>query len=211
MLHELLRKLTYLSWKGAQLVLFMTTAHRGHEVITQGRKRPAKGSVGAKSAGPIFGNEYEKDLEVPEFIDDYNHFMRGVDIADQFRSYFKVGRRWYRTWKPLFYFLLDVAVINAFRLSAYCDPTHEMLFKNHRKHREFHRRLALALMKRCEAQRAVKAPTVTGSRKDRQSRTYYKKHNRGPSRTTYGCSTCNINVVVDDWLSYGYGILALYT
>jgi hypothetical protein len=43
------------------------------------RKRPKKTSSLAKTARAAFGKEYEKLLEIPEYIDDYNHRAKAVD------------------------------------------------------------------------------------------------------------------------------------
>jgi len=55
-------------------------------------------------------------LPIPEFIDDYNYHMGGVDIADQLRSYYCTQQRSCRNWYPLFYWLLDTTLVNAYRI-----------------------------------------------------------------------------------------------
>src|SRR5947207_3289199 len=58
---------------------------------------------------PNGDNRSKQDLEIrhlnlstsPEFIDMYNHFMNGVDRADQRRTYYRTNWRNYRTWRPL--------------------------------------------------------------------------------------------------------------
>jgi hypothetical protein len=45
--------------------------------------------------------------------------MGGVDIADQLRAGFSTQQRGLKPWRPLFYWLLDSAIINAFRLSEH--------------------------------------------------------------------------------------------
>ncbi|RPB18258.1 hypothetical protein L211DRAFT_831819 [Terfezia boudieri ATCC MYA-4762] len=40
--------------------------------------------------------------------------MGGVDIADQLRSYYKTQRTERRNWLPLFYWLLNLSIINSF-------------------------------------------------------------------------------------------------
>jgi hypothetical protein len=32
---------------------------------------------------PIFGDSHHEKINIPRFIDDYNHYMGGVDIANQ--------------------------------------------------------------------------------------------------------------------------------
>ena len=42
--------------------------------------------------------------------------MGGVDLANQYRESYKTHRATLRNWWPLFYCLIDVACINAYRL-----------------------------------------------------------------------------------------------
>jgi hypothetical protein len=54
-----------------------------------------------------------KELEIPIFINDYNHYMNGVDLANQYRSSYEVHLKGYRNWLPLLYFFINAAVVNA--------------------------------------------------------------------------------------------------
>jgi len=63
--------------------------------------------------------EHTRDLPIPIAIDDYNRFMGGVDIADQLRAGFSTQQRGVKPWRPLFYWLLDSTIINAFILSEH--------------------------------------------------------------------------------------------
>jgi hypothetical protein len=58
-------------------------------------------------------------LPIPGAIDDYNHHMGGVDIADQLWAGFSTQQCGVKPWRPLFYLLLDSTIINAFRLSEH--------------------------------------------------------------------------------------------
>jgi hypothetical protein len=42
--------------------------------------------------------------------------MGGVDLANQFRELLEINRTTNRTWWPLFYWLIGVACVNAYRL-----------------------------------------------------------------------------------------------
>ena len=80
------------------------------------RRRPVKTSTNGRIVRKVFGSDYVKDLQIPYFIDDYNHHIGGVDLANQFREAYETHRATQRTWWPLFYWLIDIACINAYRL-----------------------------------------------------------------------------------------------
>jgi hypothetical protein len=80
------------------------------------RKRLAKTSINGRIVRKIFGEEYIKELPIPCFIDDYNYDMGGVDLANQYRELYETYRASLRNWWPLFYWLIDVTCINAYRL-----------------------------------------------------------------------------------------------
>ena len=75
-----------------------------------------KTSTSARIVRCIFGDDATKALEIPVFIDDYNHQMGGVDIANQLRESYETHKATWRNWWPLFYWLIDVIVINSYRL-----------------------------------------------------------------------------------------------
>ena len=61
----------------------------------------------------------------PQSIVNYNMHMGGVDLADQLRSYYKVGRPCKKWWRYIFWFLLDVTLVNAwviFQASTHNPP-----------------------------------------------------------------------------------------
>jgi hypothetical protein len=58
-------------------------------------------------------------LPIPSAIDDYNHYIDRVDIADQLQAGFSTQQRRVKPWRPLFYWLLDSTIINAFQLSEH--------------------------------------------------------------------------------------------
>ena len=71
------------AWKDQNVVLFMTTVHDGKEFVERDRRRPAKTATKAKTSRAVLGDDAMKRLKIPRFVDMYNHFMGGVDQADQ--------------------------------------------------------------------------------------------------------------------------------
>ncbi|EKG09378.1 hypothetical protein MPH_13594 [Macrophomina phaseolina MS6] len=104
------QKILQLAWKDSQIVLFMTTVVDARTTIPRVRKRPNGADKWMKAE---FRDQAFKSLNIPEFIDMYNHFMNGVDRADQIRTYYRTNRRNYRTWKPLWNYLFQTTICNA--------------------------------------------------------------------------------------------------
>jgi hypothetical protein len=108
-----------LAWQDNNIVLALSNIHtinRTEDFREKVRKRPAKTSTNGRIVRHIFADEPTKSLSIPCFIDDYNQYMGGVDLANQFRESYETHRPTFRTWWPLFYWLIDVASINAYRL-----------------------------------------------------------------------------------------------
>jgi hypothetical protein len=62
----------------------------------------------------VWGNQAVYPIEIPQVIDDYNHWMLGVDKSDQLIAYYRPEIRCRRTWMPILLHCLDVLRINAF-------------------------------------------------------------------------------------------------
>ena len=117
-------------WQDSNKVGFCTIVHNGTEWPVRLRKRPKGTSTSAAITKQPFymfnppslckePYEHTRRLPIPGAIDDYNHFMGGVDIADQLRASFTTQQRGVKPWRSLFYQLLDSAIINAFKLSEH--------------------------------------------------------------------------------------------
>src|SRR5215471_11959551 len=84
----------------------------------QSRNRSGATSTSTSITRPIFGDSARKNLPIPTAINDYNHFMGEVDIANRYRANFTTLRRKnYRYWKPLFHWLLDIVLANSYLLA----------------------------------------------------------------------------------------------
>ena len=63
----------------------MTIGHVFIKEITRNRKRPKKTSINSIIAREVFDGQHRKELEIPIFIDCYNHYMNLVDMVNQLR------------------------------------------------------------------------------------------------------------------------------
>jgi hypothetical protein len=93
--------------------------------------------------------EHTRLLPIPGMIDDYNHHIGRVDIADQLQSKFSTQQCSAKPWKPLFYWLLDTTIINAFLISENRRKAKLSLDKKDKirsAHRAFREALVTALL-----------------------------------------------------------------
>jgi NAD+--asparagine ADP-ribosyltransferase len=79
------------------------------------RKQPAVTSTNAAIARTPFSDEIKKQLEITISIKDSHHSVSSVDIATQYRASYE-HRKTNRTLFPILFFLLDAAIINAYRI-----------------------------------------------------------------------------------------------
>ena len=84
----------------------------------------------------------QKDIPQPVLY--YNSNMGGVDMMDQFRSYYKVGRKSHKWWRSSFWFLFEVALIIAYILYKNMPRPNGVKPMNHFN---FHLEVARALCK----------------------------------------------------------------
>jgi len=116
----------------------MTTAYNLIDTVIRPRKRPSATSTSAAITRPIFRDSAVKDLPIPIAIDAYNHHMGGVDIANQYREALTTLRTQNnRYWKPLFYWLLDIALVNSYLLSKVSRESEIGPSKGNHDHRKF--------------------------------------------------------------------------
>ena len=136
------------AWKDNNTVLFMSTVADPKATIVRRRRRPGATSTSAKTSWKAFGGEKIKELAIPEFIDLYNHFMNGVDTADQLRSYYGTQRVHVKHWKSLWHFLLDTTITNAYKLTHCTSERPYAWGSKHSSHSRFRTELANELFDR---------------------------------------------------------------
>src|SRR6202021_3409306 len=99
--------------------------HNDIEWTIRNRRWPADTSTSASITRQPFGvlqadrsttRPYKscRWLPIPGMINGYNFNIGGVDIADQLQALFNTQQRTQRNWMPLFHWLLDTSIVNAF-------------------------------------------------------------------------------------------------
>jgi hypothetical protein len=72
-------------------------------------------SANARVVRPVFSNAVRKWFYIPTAINNYNHYMNGVDRNNKLRRNMTVYRaNEHRNWRLIWHWLLDVALVNAF-------------------------------------------------------------------------------------------------
>jgi hypothetical protein len=121
-------------------ILGMTTGHLPIEKITRDRKRPKKISTNSSIAREVFDRQHRKQLEIPLFIDCYNHHMNSVDIANQLRATVTVHfSRNEKEFFPGMFWSINMILTNYWKIyESLYGPFLSFTQKRHpRAHREF--------------------------------------------------------------------------
>ena len=132
------------------MILFMTSIDIGQEFVNRMRRRPAKTATNAKTSRAMFDDVATKVLPIPKPIDLYNHYMNGVDVADQLRCYYNTQRVCNKTWKPLWHWLLDTTVTNSYKIANTTEERSYAELKKHNAHKQFRTDLVTGLFEHSE-------------------------------------------------------------
>ena len=126
-----------LGWIDNNTVLSLSTVYTVNKFadkIRRSRKRPAQTSTNARMTRKSFdGLGSRAELEIPRYIDGYKYNMGLVDIADQHRQAYATQRKSMRKWLPKWYWMIDHACINAFKIGVYALDGHW----TNKQHRDF--------------------------------------------------------------------------
>ena len=75
-------------------------------------------------------------VDCPSAIVNYNQNMGGVDLSDQYRSYYPVGRHSKKFWKALLWYLVNMALVNSYIIyKLTCEKVQCKKVKSHLKFR----------------------------------------------------------------------------
>lgn len=131
-----------LLWIHNAPVTMMSTIHSLKEQGLKPNWNPGTKSTNGAAASEFYQDNELLDILVPIIILAYNLNKVGVDVADQYRTYYDTQLTSRRNWYPLFYWALETAIINAFIIYRDEHAGKEM------DHLDFRLDLAWALIER---------------------------------------------------------------
>ncbi len=137
-------------WKDNSIILFQSTMFDDQIYIIRDRKRSSRTFISAKTARTSFDNKSHAKLSILNFDDVYNHYMITVDQTDQLRSFYAYNH-WCRSeeHKILYEFLIEISVINIYKLSLHSEVSKKAKYT---VHSEFRTTLATGFIQASERQ-----------------------------------------------------------
>lgn len=100
-------RIAAVKWMDKKPVRFLSTAHSPRNVSNV-RRRVGKGS--------------RAEIGCPKVVEEYNKIMGGVDKFDQYHERYAIGRRSTKWWHRIFYYLIDLAIVNSYLLWHLRNP-----------------------------------------------------------------------------------------
>ena len=101
-------------WVDNNVVTMVMTMHTPDETVSHVRKKPRVNAVNKLNLNQIWGENFTKMNEIPVVIDDYNHWMGGVDQNDHLIPNYRHQLHCKQIWMPLMLHSLDVLRVNAY-------------------------------------------------------------------------------------------------
>ena len=114
--------IAYIQWLDKRVVTVLSTIHSATNFVET--RRMVKSN----------GRWKDCHFRQPEAISCYNKFMCGVDIFDQLASGYRLLRRSKKFTKSLFYDMLEIAVINSFKLMQEWRKIHPGVIQRRRRY-----------------------------------------------------------------------------
>ena len=84
------------------MVFSISTVHRLGQMVERCRRHPRKTQKNQAHVDKVWGLKGKINIMIPKKIDDYNHWMGGVDLCDQQIIYYHPSIRCHRNWVPIF-------------------------------------------------------------------------------------------------------------
>ena len=121
-----------MAWVDLNTLQLLTTVHTIEDLKTSFYKNSRR-HHGIPAKSRVFVDDEEEKLPFPMPIVEYNQHMGGSDGNAQQRAYYSSQRSDRRYWWSIFIFLLDAAVLNAFKLWRILYPNSTLSYLDFQK------------------------------------------------------------------------------
>ena len=103
-------------WVDNNIVKMVFNVHMGakDESVMKPRKKSRINDSNRKHVPLVCGDDHVVTTKIPQIINNYNHWMLGVDLVDQFIVYYQPKIRCRQTWMPLFLHGADIIRVNSY-------------------------------------------------------------------------------------------------
>lgn len=81
-------KVLAVQWQDNSAVHFLSTIYNLEDRVTTERKKPRLRSSNGPVIRQVFGSADRAKVPIPVITNDYNQYKVGVDVANQYRSYY---------------------------------------------------------------------------------------------------------------------------
>ena len=98
----------------------LSTVHTVDKVtnlIERKRRRPNKSSTNIIVVRQSFKEEVRKTLSISTFINDYNYYIKDVNLVNQYRTMYETYKLIRKSWFCILLILLDILIVNNYRIS----------------------------------------------------------------------------------------------
>ena len=95
-------------WMDNRLVFCVSTVYKASEIVVKLRKKPRKIVENKDHVDIVWKEKSTAEFFTPTLIDNYNHWMYGVDISDQRIAYYHPNLRCIQNWIPIFIQILRI-------------------------------------------------------------------------------------------------------
>ena len=105
-------------WVDSSVVKFVSNVHRGtqNESITKDRRRPRINELNKAGVRFIWRENQSRKIRIPGIINDYKHWVLGVDVVDQLIANYRPKLRCRCTWISIMLHCFDVLRVNCYIL-----------------------------------------------------------------------------------------------
>ena len=119
----------------------VSSLHEETNTVVRVRRKPRATTTNRQHLERVWGNTPKAPVCIPMVIDNYNHWMLGVDKWNQLRAYYRHKLRCRRTWMPIMFHCMDGIRVNAF-------VAYNALVKKKLEHKEFVMELVNSLLRK---------------------------------------------------------------